>query len=544
MTAAIDREILRTRLLAYVEEIAAVLANAAPTAEVSQAREFAVAIADGKGAIVATDNPQQLGSLAQTVAHAVRYFEFDLGDGDLIVTNDPYAGGTRVQDLTLVSPLVLDGELVLHLAARVRIPDLGGQVSGNLYPGATELLAEGVPVTPVKIERFGRPVRDIRAALLLNGRRPEETRQVLDAAVAALGLGQLRVRELVDGYGLDLLHAALAYAQQHAEHLARRLIRSWRRGTYEASRVLDPATVRLTATVEDDSVTLDFTASDEQVPTFVNSPAGWTESCAITAFLTVLGGGIPANSGLTRVVQVRTRPGTITHPVSPAPVGWGAVHCGNEIVDVVAAALSEAAGESLPALTVPRPLVLSRPGNDRSTQTDLGRWAVGGAGAVAGVDGWGAPALSGRAQLPSVEQWETEHSGATIESSEFAMDSAGAGQWTGAPGVETVVAPRPDQRYTLWTATIGHAAGGLGEGTPGRAGEVSLGTAQGWQAAPCTATEQAFPADRLRVRLSGGGGCGNPRARERSAVLADLADELISAETARVTYGVGEAGDE
>ncbi|MGW6457447.1 hydantoinase B/oxoprolinase family protein [Streptomyces sp. NPDC055078] len=540
----IELEILRTTLGACPDELGAVVANTAPTAQISQDREFAVAITDAKGAIVATDDPLQVASMAQTVAHVADYFEFDLGEGDVILTNDPYSGGTRLQDVTLVAPLMADDELLLFLAVRVRVGDVGGQVGGSLTPDATEILAEGHPYPPVKVHRRGRPVRDMLYAFLLNGRRAQETRRTLDAAMAALTLGDRRLGELVGRHGADTVRRALAYAQDYSEQLARTALRAWDRGTYHGERMLefddhtgDPATIRLTATVDEDGLSLDFTGSDDQLPLFVNSSAGTTASRAVGAVLAMLGETIPANSGLLRAVRTTTRPGTVVHPVEPAPVGWGGVHCGNEITEVVAATLRPAGGRPVPALTVPRPLLLSRPADDRSDQLDLARWAVGGAGAVSGRDGWGPPQLSTRAQLQSIEQWETSHA-ARVECLELVEDSGGAGQWRGAPGVEAILAPAPGRRYTVWTSTVGNPVPGLAGGGPGRAGEVAFHSEAGWRPAPSSATEAEITAGRLRLRLAGGGGYGDPALRERAAVLDDLADGLISEATARDIYGL------
>jgi N-methylhydantoinase B len=544
--SVVDLEILRTTLIATTQEVAAALGNAAPTVELSQMRTFTVAIADAKGSIVAIEDPQQLGSMAQTVAHAARYFEFDLADGDVILTNDPYTGGTKVQDLTLLAPLIADGELLLYVTVRVRVRDMGGQLGGNLYPAATELLAEGVPVTPVKIQRLGQPVRDILSMLLLNGRRPAETRRILDAARAALTLGRRRLAEIADSHGVAVTRASLEYSQTYSERLARQFIGKWQSGSYEAARLLElepsaggSVTIRLTANVSEGGLILDFSASDGQRPVFINSTSGTTASCAIGALLTILGEGIPANAGLLRAAEIRTRPGTVTHASWPAPVGWGDAHCGNEITEIVAVTLQRAAGVSLPALTVPRPLVLSRKVNDRSDQLDLGRWGIGGASALAQIDGWGRPQLSSRAQLPSIEQWETE-SHYLVESLEFARDGGGAGQWRGSPGVEASIALRPDQLYTLWTDTSKVAVDGLSGGRAGPAGEVAFHLVEGWQPGAPRAIEQPIAAARLKLRLAGGGGCGDPRQRERAAVIDDLADGLISAAAARDVYGLAE----
>lgn len=538
----VDLEILRTTLVAYTDELAAVLANAAPTFEISQAREFAVAITDAEGAVVAIDDPQQLGSLAQSAAYVTDYFKFDLTDGDVILTNDPYAGGTRVQDVTILTPLIIDGELVLHLAARVKIRDIGGQLGGSLYPAATEIWAEGHPVTPLKIRRNGRPVRDVLATFLLNGRRPVETRQTIDAAIAALEVGQKRISELVARHGIDALRAALNYAQTYSENRVRRLVADWRPGTYQGSAELGldaavggPVSIRLTAKVDSESIVLDFSESDDQRPVFVNSSAGTTSARAVSAVLAMLGEEVPANSGLLRVVRVVTRPGTVTHPIQPAPVGWGNHHCANEILDTVTSVLQAASGSSMPCLTVPRPVLLSRSESDRGDQTDLGRWAVGGSSAVPHVDGWGPPSLAARGELPSAEQWEAGNDG-YIECFELTQDSGGAGQWRGAPGVETVIGLSPDRLYSLWTSSLEQTVDGFGDGRAGTPGGISFHGADGWKPSPHIGVEQPMAADRMRIRLAGGGGYGAPELRERAAVIADLQDGLISLDAARDVY--------
>ncbi|WP_084145306.1 hydantoinase B/oxoprolinase family protein [Amycolatopsis jejuensis] len=540
MTAPVDLEILRTTLVAHTGETAAMLAHAAAVTEISESRDFCVAIADARGGIVATDNPAQLGSLASSVAGLLDYFEFDLKDGDVVLTN----GGTRVSDLTLLTPLVSGNELLLHLVVRVPVRDLGGQVGGNRYPIATELLAEGVPVTPVKIQRLGRPSRDVRTTLVLNSRRPQETERILDGALAALASAHRRLGALVAGRGAATVRSALEYTQDYSERLARAAISRWKCGSFPGSATIPgepsgggPVAIRVQATVDSAGLTLDFSESDDQRPSFVNCPEGVTASCALRAVLACLGDSVPADSGLLRAVRVVTRPGTITHPTPSAPVGWGGEHGGNEVTEAVAAALRSATGAPVPVLTAPRPLVLSRTRADRSDQTDLGRWAVGGAGAAPGFDGWGGPALSARALLPSVEQWEAEHR-MRVHRLEFAADTAGAGRWTGAPGVEAVLELPPDRRYTLWTEPAGPPAAALAGAVAGRPGEVSLHTENGWEPAPATAVERPLDGDLLRILLPGGGGHGDPRTRDRAAVAADLADGLLTADRARAVYGI------
>ncbi|WP_228000166.1 hydantoinase B/oxoprolinase family protein [Nocardia australiensis] len=542
-TSQIDLEILRTRIIACTEELAASLASAAPISEMSQASQFVVAIADTDGNVAAIDDAQQLGSIERTVGHVIEYFKFDLGDGDVVLTNDPYIGGTRVQEVTLVAPLIIGGELVLYLAVGVHLRDMGGQLGGNLYPDATEILAEGVLVTPMKVQRMGRPVRDVLGVFLLNGRRPDETRSSLRTAIATLELGQQRLGDLVSSYGHNAVVEALQYSQDYTERLARRVFTTWTPGSHDGGRCLSlsgtsdtPINVRLTATVEDGTVTLDFSDSDDQRPMFVNCPVGVTASRSYSVILTMLAGGVPPNSGLSRVVHVRTRPGSVVHPVFPAPCGWGNIHCGNEIADAVAEALSHASEQALGSLSVPRPLILCRQKDNRSDQTDLGVWGIGGASASAQGSGWGPPRLSARAQLQSIEQWETETGlGLQVQCQEFAQDSGGAGEHVGAPGVDTVIALAGDRLYTLWTDASSPVRGVAG-GLPGGGMEIAFHTTDGWIPAPPSASESTISADFLRLRLAGGGGYGSPRDRAPASIEDDLADGLISETSAREIY--------
>lgn len=544
--SAVDLEILRTTLIAHAGEMGTALTNTAPTYDASRSKAFAVAITDERGAVVAIDNPQQLGSIARTVEYVSSYYEFDLNDGDVIVTNDPYHGGTKVQDITLIAPLFVGDVALMKLVARVRINDMGGQLGGNLYPGAVELLAEGVPVTPIRIQRFGRPVRDLTATFLLNGRRREETGRVLRAAMAALELGKRRIGELISRQGRETIAAAMQYAQDYSARLTGTLVGRWRAGSYTGTRLLaideaagGPLAIRLTATVEGEALTLDFAESDEQRPLFVNSPLGSTISSATAAVLTMLGDAVPANSGLLRAVGIRTRPGTVVDPVQPAPVGWGDAYCGSELANLVTETLGAAIETSLPHVSAPKSLALRRKVADRSKQTDLSCWAMGGSGGQPHADGWGQPPLDGHVLSPSVEQWESE-TDLMMERLEFAPDSGGAGQWTGAPAIEAVIRLDADGLYTLWTPPADVAAAGIEGGRAGQAGEVAIENAAGWSEGPRLINEVRLGADRLRLRLGGGGGYGDPARRDRAAVIDDLADGLISVAAARDVYKLDE----
>ena len=543
-SGGIELEILRNKLQALTAELGTALANASPTPQVNLGRDYAVAIVDTAGRIVAIDNPLHLGSFAHMAPAMLEYFKFDMKDGDIVVSNDPYRGGMQVQDFTLAMPFVVNNTIVLYLVARAHMPDIGGLVSGNYCPTATEIWVEGVLISPVKIQRYGRPVRDILTTLLLNSRRPEETRRNLDVVIAALDLGRERLETIIDAHGTEGVRAALAYAQDYAERHARAAIKRWRKGEYEGTRTLDhdcaggePVSVRVKVTVADEEVVLDFSASDDQRPSFINSSLGNTASFALLPVFAALGDYIPYNSGVLRAVHIESRPGAITHAQRPAPVSWSQTHCGAEIIESVAGALRAAVPDPLGAFTVPNCLVLGRPSADRSTQRDFSAWGIGGCSGAPGADGWARPQTQSRSVLPSVEQWEVETQ-MPVQRLEFIEDSGGAGEWRGAPAVEAVISLLPDYVYTACVQGHENVAPGVMGGWPGSASQVEFISSDGVASTSSVLVETPISAQRLSLRFGGGGGYGDPLKRGRARVRDDVLDGYISSTAAREIYGL------
>jgi N-methylhydantoinase B len=538
--AGVELEILRHKLHAIAVEMGVPLARAAANPEIAEDRDHATCVTDRWGGVAALDNPLHLGPFARTAADVLNYFRFDMRDGDVVLSSDPYRGGTHVQDITLIRPYVVENATILYLAARGHVPDIGGQVAGGYFPSARELWAEGAPLTPLKLHRYDRPVRDVLTTVLLNSRTPEAVRRALDAMLAALELGRRRMDELVGGYGVEQVREALAYSQDYVERRVRAEIARWNDGESEGSAVLDhdgaggpPVTVRATARVAGEELELDFSASDEQRSSFVNSAIANTESFALVPVLTLLGDDVWPNSGVLRAVRVHCEPGKVANPAFPAPVGWSGVHCGAEIAEAAARALHTPADAGYGALTVPRSLVACRPAHDRDTRVDLAVWGFGGASAAAGADAWGRPSALSRAVIPSVEQWEARQ-GMRVRGLEFVEDSAGAGRWRGAPGVEAHLELPADQVYTLCVEGREHPAQPTAGGEPGGPAALLLDAGD----APATLVEQPLDTAALRLRVGGGAGFGDPLSRDPEAVLADVLDGIVSAAAAAERYGV------
>ncbi len=424
-TSSVAREILRNKLRAVADDMSAALEHNCPSPVVSEERDYAVAFTNANGEVVVADNAVHLPSLELTAKAILDYYQYSLRAGDLVVTNDPFSGGTHVQDLTLLAPVYAFEELLGALAVRVHASDFGGQHAGGYNPLAKEVWAEGVRIRPIKLARLGRLDRDVFATLRLNSRLPEEVDRLLEAMRATLDLGGERVRGLVSESGLDAFRAGADYTLDYAEATARTCVRGWPTGRFEgAARVGHDCTgrsprVHCWLEVRDGAVTIDFSGSDPQSQSFVNSSWGWTCGSALLPVFTALGEP-PLNSGVLRVVRCTGAEGTLVRPSYPAAVGLGQYHPGSEIINAVSAALSACTGETLP-LMPPHALVSLCFPPYRFLSLDSLLSA--GAGGTAQGPGWGPPSYFARRRLLSVEKTEMSFPEISIAQLELAPEA-------------------------------------------------------------------------------------------------------------------------
>jgi len=462
-SSVVGREILRSNLRAIADDMSVALEHNSPSPAVSEARDYAVAFTSAAGEVVVADNAVHVPSLAMTARAILDFFEFNLRPGDLVVTNDPYSGGTHTQDLTVFAPVYAHGELVGGLLTRVRVPDFGGQVAGGCNPSALELWAEGVRLRPVKLARSGRIDKDVHQTVLLNTRLPAEVDGLLDAMRSSLDLGQQRVARLVSRHGVERLAEGMEYALAYSNLAARAALRGWPSATFEGeARVPHDCTgrapvVRARLTAHDGELTIDLSGSDAQSASFVNSAWGSTCGSALLPVAALLGPDVPIDSGLLRAIHFRGADGTIVRPAYPAAVGWGPMHPGREIVNAVSAAIARATGVRLPAVA-PQALATCCFAGYRILAVDGLVFA--GAGGANGGSGWGPAGYFARRRLLSVERSEMAFPEILVRALELTGPSPPPQAGVGAPGVELAVALRASARITAWVAAAEGAAAG------------------------------------------------------------------------------------
>src|SRR3954466_10992294 len=305
----------------------------------------AVSPAGGELLVQAEHIPVHLGSMPASVRAAIDAFGGRLRPGDQVVLNDPFAGGTHLNDITLVAPVFGREGLIGWAANRAHHADLGGMAPGSIPPDAVEIYQEGFRIPPVRL------TPEVAALLAANSRTPEERRGDLDAQAGANAVGIQRMAELagapfdqVVAYGERRMRAALAELPN---------------GTWTFEDVLDssgprpeqqtPARIVVTMTVAGDEVTFDFTGTDAQRPGNVNAVEAVTVSAVAFALRCAADPTIPANGGALRPVRVVAPKGTIVAALPPAAVGAGNVEVSQRVADVCLGALAQVAPDRVGA---------------------------------------------------------------------------------------------------------------------------------------------------------------------------------------------------
>ncbi|MCD9623416.1 hydantoinase B/oxoprolinase family protein [Rhabdothermincola salaria] len=516
-------QVLIARLTGIATEMGAVLGRSAFSPNIKERHDHSAALftAEGELLVQAEHIPVHLGSMPASVAAAIDRFGPGtagweaLAGGDQVVLNDPFRGGTHLNDITLVAPCVVDGRLVGWAANRAHHADVGGAAPGSMPAEATEIYAEGLRLPPVRL------TDEVRAVLLANSRTPDERAGDLDAQVGANRRGVARLAELSD--------APFAAVLEHGERRMRAALSEMPDGTWRFADVVDsfgPAPdqqvethVRVAVTVEGDSITFDLSDSDPQRPGNVNAVEAVTVSAAVYALRCALDPTMPANGGALRPVRVVTRPGTIVAASEPAAVGAGNVEVSQRVADICLGALALARPGRLGAASQGTMNNLLIGGRRAADATEAQRpWvyyetvAGGQGGRVHG------PGMSG------VHTAMTNTKNTPIEALERAFPlrvrrltlrrgSGGAGLHAGGDGVERDLEVLAPAVVSLITERRRSAPWGHEGGAAGATGENWLlprGDEGAAQPLPDKVTVVVDAGDVVRLRTPGGGGWGPP----------------------------------
>ena len=474
--------------------------------------------------------------------------------GDTYIFNDPYDGGTHLNDFRLVRPLLRDGRVFAWLASVGHWLDVGGNVPGNFNARATESFQEGFRVPPVKIVRDGRLQQDVVDILAANSRVPQSNWGDLNGQLNALDLGEKRFHALLDEYGDDTIRAALVALTDRAEALMRANISALPDGVYSYYDFLDndgitdkPLRIALDLTITGDRMKLDFSRSAPPCDGPLNISRSTAVACCYVA-LKHLFVDVPANAGCLAPVEFVIPDSTLLGVSAPKPVG-GYTETILRVIDVVFGAFSKAAPERANGSPFATINALSLAG----WRTNGQRWVMfcffgGGLGGNPETDGLnhGNNPIS-TATIPPLEILESLY---PVRFTQWALrpDSGGPGKHRGGLGAIYEIAPlsEGDTEVFLLGERGKFPPFGVNGGKAAALNRFVFRDRTGEHQVPLvtkTTDVKVTNADIVRLESPGGGGFGDPRQRDAALVARDVRFGYVSVESARRDYGVALRAD-
>ena len=504
-------EIYRALFTSVAEEMGVALRRTAFSPNIKERRDYSCAVFDANGRVIAQGDhmPVHLGSMPMAVAAALD--EIEIAPGDVVALNDPFAGGTHLPDVTLVSG-VFSKRLLFFVANRAHHADIGGATPGSMGL-ATDIYGEGIRIPPIRLVRNGALDRDTMRLLLANVRGNVERRGDFDAQIGSLKTGAVRLLEIVERRGE---REATEYASQlinYSARLMRHTIAAIPDGSYEAEDALDDdgvedraVPIRVRVRIKGEGALVDFTGSAPQVVGAINAVEAITVSAVSYVFRCLIGGEVPASAGLMEPIEVVAPQGTVVNANPPASVAGGNVETSQRIVDVLFKALAKALPDRIPAASQGTMNNLTIGGIDTRTDAEFSYYET-----IAG--GMGArPTLDG---MSGVHTHMTNSLNTPAEALEYAYPlrvreyrlrkgSGGEGKQRGGDGVVREIETLVPSRMSLLADRRKRGPYGLHGGSDGKAGKNRINH----RSISAKGSHELKPGDRIRIETPGGGGWG------------------------------------
>jgi N-methylhydantoinase B len=352
---AVDLSIFSSRLEAVCDEMGAVLRNAAFSPNIRDRLDFSCAVFDAHGELCAqaAHIPVHLGSMAYAMADIVAKVEWQ--EGDMVVLNDPFMGGTHLPDVTLIAPLFSEGLLTAFLVNRAHHADIGANSPGSM-PVSHSIDQEGRVIPPGKLVRGGAIDREFLTSITRDNRNPAESEGDFAAQISANRSGLKRLMQLIDEWSRDAFLTGLEALNAYAERLAREALKRIPPGEYHFRDMMDddgqgnddiPIQVKLD--VNPQRIQVDFSGTADQVAGNINSPLSVAAAAVFYVFRCLMPPQTPACAGSFRAIELRVPSGCLLNAKRPAAVAAGNVETSTRVVDAVLGALAQVLPDEIPA---------------------------------------------------------------------------------------------------------------------------------------------------------------------------------------------------
>jgi 5-oxoprolinase (ATP-hydrolysing) len=459
-------EIFSNRFMSIAQQMGYTLQNTAYSVNIKERLDFSCALFDRTGNLIANAPhiPVHLGSMGESVRAIIRKFP-DMEPGDVFMLNSPFEGGTHLPDITAITPVFHEGEIVFYVASRGHHADIGGITPGSIPPDSRHIEEEGVMTGGQRIVSQGIFLEEEVKAWLLCGtypaRNPFQNIADLKAQVAANEKGVTELQKLVEHFSIGTVQAYMQHVLDNAEEAVRSVIKVLNDGQYSLS--FDDGTVvsvQVSIDKENRSAHIDFTGSSEQHPGNLNAPVAVCRAAVLYVFRTLVEKDIPLNEGCLRPLRISIPAKSILNPEYPAAVVAGNVETSQYIVDALFGALGVMAGSqgTMNNFTF---------GDDEFQYYET---VCGGSGAGSGFNGTDAVQThmtNSRITDPEVLEWRFP---VRLEEFSIRKDSGGKGEYQGGCGIVRKIRFLRPMRAAIISSHRKYPPAGLKGGEDGKSG--------------------------------------------------------------------------
>jgi N-methylhydantoinase B len=554
---AVDLEVVKASLSGIVQEMQNSLFRTGFSTIVRESQDASCALMNARGEVVAQHVvlPLHIGAFPACTAAIIDAFGDQIAEGDAFIINHPYQGGSpHAPDIAVITPVFIDGALFGFAGSIAHKSDIGGPVPGSCSGQAREIFNEGLHLPAVRYQRGFRANADLERLIGANSRTPELVLGDIRGQLGADRLGERRLGELTAKFGRDKILACFARLLELSEATVKAAVEEWPDGRFEAERFVDddgidlevPVRIHVVVQKTGDRLHFDFSCSADQTKGPANIRPPLVQAACTYALISLIDPNLYVSSGLARGFSMTARDGSVLNPRFPAPVNTynPTIHA---LVDAIFDAMSHIVpGKVRADGSGSRSIILG----GRSTYTGKGyvqyEIIAGGAGARAVKDGAsGITVNQSNARIAPVEIIESEFP-TRLTRFELIADSGGAGERRGGLGIRREYLNLADARFSIRSMKHVIPPNGCADGATGRPGSLWINpdTADGKRLPTRFADYPLREGDVFRLDTPGGGGYGDPLARDPDAVLADVREGVVSAHAASEAYGVVLTRDE
>ncbi len=559
----ITMQVINNFLVTTCREMGVAMMNTSYSPLFNEGLDFSCAIFDVKGEMIAQAEfcPAHLGAIIFIAEWTIQEVGLEnFHPGDVIIHNDPFRGGCHIPEFCVIKPVFYHDEIVAFLFCIGHMTEVGGMVPGGFAGDAIEVFQEGIRLPPIKIVERGKDRDDIWNIILSNVRTPRYAYGDVKAMIGSLYVGEKRVLELIDRYGLHTYSEMKEAIKDYSERRMREEIRQMPNGVYtyvgyaiDNDGVIDaPLELKVTVIIEDDEMIVDYTGSAKQARGPVNCTYGVTASGTYNALLHITDKEIPSNHGCYRPVTIIAPPGTIVNVEYPGASVGGNSEIHPHLVMAIYAALKDAMPDRISAFDGGTSELLAIGGIHPDTGEMFANLSNEGCGWGGRATKDGNDALcvpNGNCALAPIEVLEGRY---PILHREFSLNegSGGAGQNRGGLGYTREIKLLSEElRVSSFIERNVIEPEGFFDGKPGRRSAflVKVGERDRYQTmkeafgTKCNGKFSdiiMYKGDVIRLVTSGGGGYGDPLKRDFERIDRDVAEGYVSREQVEKDYKV------